>query len=236
MEKTLIEKLQQIEKIKLYDLLCDNFVWKSINMNKTKPHIEMLWCQLGNYRIYLSFIHPYSKEEIVFYKNNTIGAVHVIDGEYSLGINFDEGSDSYSKIIAQGSTYYEIPIGTWSYVRPTLGVCSDVMITMESEVDKVSGDSLHNDRVFVMLEYFKGKYRHTVKVDNILADLKRGDWVMLDDKKMDRDDREEYGKLIGIKGFVIKNSKEDGLSIRFGNDRIDEFNHKVLMKLSKLEE
>ena len=59
---------------------------------------------------------------------------------------------------------------------------------------------------------------------------------MLDEKKMNRDDREEYGDFIGIKGFVIKNSREAGLSVRFGNDRVDEFNPKVLMKLSKPDE
>ena len=95
---------------------------------------------------------------------------------------------------------------------------------------------LHNDRVVTMLEYFKGKFRHTVKNDDILKEIVRKDWVVLDEKKMDRDDRIEYGHLIGIKGFVIKNTQNDGLSIRFGNDRYDEFNPKVLKKIEKLEE
>lgn len=237
MEKTFIEKLQQIEKLKLYDLLCENSVWKSKDINQTMPHTERLWCQLGNYRIYLHFIHPCAKEDVVFFQNNFPSAVHVIDGEYRLEISSDEHSEVFSKIIAQGSMYYEVPKEKWIYIRPTAGVCSSVMITMEPEEDGENmGDSLHNDRVFVMLEYFKGKYRHTVKVDNILEQINRGDWVMLDERKMDRDDREEYGAFIGIKGFVIKNSKDAGLSIRFGNDRVDEFNHKVLMKLNKPDE
>ena len=53
---------------------------------------------------------------------------------------------------------------------------------------------------------------------------------------MDKDDHDEYGEFIGRKGFVIKNSRNDGLSIRFENDRVDEFNPAVLKKLEKQEE
>jgi len=246
MEKTFIDKLQQLEKVKLYDLLCDVSIWKSVDINYHPPHVERLWCQLGAYRLYLHFIHPCKKEEALFHPHPWPSAIHVIEGNYEMGMGFGEGLEEpeiFSTILSQGNMYYEMPHRDgWHYVRP-ISVCSSVMLTGEpwdrempaaDEVGQLSG--LHNDRVFTMLEYFKGKFQHTVKVDNILEDLKRGEWVMLDEKKMNRDDREEYGDFIGIRGFVIKNSKDAGLSIRFGNDRVDEFNPKVLMKLNKPDE
>lgn len=246
MDKTFIEKLQQIERLKLYDLLCDDSVWKSVDINYHPPHVERLWCQLGKYRLYLHFIHPCKKEEALFHPHPWPSAICVLEGEYEMGIGFGKGlkePEIFTTILSQGNMYYEMPHRDgWHYVRPTEKVCSSIMLTGEpwdrempavDEVGTLSG--LHNDRVVMMLQYFKGKYFHTVKNDSILDDLKRGDWVMLDEDKMARADRLEYGELIGKKGFVIKNSKDAGLSIRFEDDRHDEFNHAILMKLSKPE-
>ncbi|MEK6829504.1 MAG: hypothetical protein AABY15_05205 [Nanoarchaeota archaeon] len=240
---TFIEKLQQIERVKLYDLLCDASIWKSVDIDYHPPHVERLWCQLGNYRLYLHFIHPCKREEALFHPHPWPSVIHVIEGQYEMGMGFGEGlkePEIFSTIFTYGGMYYEMPHRDgWHYVRP-LSVTSSVMLTgepwgrempKEDEVGQLAG--LHNDRVVVMLEYFKAKFAYTVKNDDILAELRRGDWVMLDEKKMDSDDHAEYGNLLGQKGFVIKNSREDGLSIRFGNDRYDEFNHKVLRKLGE---
>jgi len=247
-EKTLIEKLQQIERVKLYDLLCDASIWKSVDVNYHPPHVERIWCQLGKYRLFLHFIHPCEKGEPLFHPHPWPSSIHVIEGEYEMGMGFGEGLEEpeiFSTILSQGSMYYEMPHRDgWHYVRPTTSVCSSVMLAgepwgREMPASEQVGElgCLHNDRVHMMLEYFKGKYRHTVKNDSaILENLRRGDWVMIDESKMDRLDREEYGEFIGIKGFVIKNSQEDGLSVRFQNDRVDEFNYEILKKLEKPEE
>ena len=47
MERTFIEKLQQIERVKLYDLLCDVSIWKSVDVNYHPPHVERLCVNLG---------------------------------------------------------------------------------------------------------------------------------------------------------------------------------------------
>ncbi len=243
MEMTFIEKLQQIERVKLYDLLCDASIWKSLDINYHPPHVERLWCQLGNYRLYLHFIHPCEREQALFHPHPWPSAIHVLEGQYEMGMGFGEGlkePEVFSTILTQGGMYYEMPHRDgWHYVRP-LSVSSSVMLTGEpwdrempaaDEVGELGG--LHNDRIIVMLDYFKMKFQHTVKVENILENIKRGDWVVLDEKKMDRDDYVEYGKLLGQKGFVIKNTREDGLCLRFGNDRHDEFNPKILRKLGE---
>lgn len=244
MEKTLIEKLQQIERVKLYELLCNPSIWKSLDVDYHSPHVERLYCQLGNYRISLHFIHPCEKGESLFHPHPWPSAIHVIDGVYEMGMGFGKGLEEpevFSTIISHGSMYYEMPHKDgWHYVRPIDKVCGSVMLSGEpwdrempaaDKVGELAG--LHNDRVIMMLEYFKRKYINTVKNDNILEHLSRGDWVMLDESKMDREDYLEYGELVGKKGFVIKNTRLDGLCIRFENDRYDEFNPEVLKKLEK---
>jgi len=244
MNKTLIEKLQQIEKVKLYNLLCDASQWNSLFIDYHKPHVERLWCQLGNYRIFLHFIHACEKEESLFHPHLWPSAIHVLEGEYEMGVGFGEGIEEpeiFSTIMSKGNMYYDMSHRDgWHYVRPIQGVTSSVMLVGKSwdremptanEVEELN--NLHNDRVSIMLEYFKAKYQNTVKNDNILEELRRGDWVMLDERKMNRDDYEEYKEVVGKKGFVIKNTRSDGLSIRFEDDRYDEFNPKVLKKLEK---
>ena len=246
-EKTFIEKLQQIERLKLYDLLCDASIWKSVDIKYHPPHVERLWCQLGKYRLFLHFIHPCEKSEALFHPHPWPSSIHVIEGEYEMGMGFGEGLEEpeiFSTILSQGSMYYEMPHKDgWHYVRPTKGVCSSVMLVGEpwgrempasEEVGEL--DCLHNDRVYVMLEYFKSKFQHTVINEDLVESLKRGDWVMIDEKKMNKYDREDYGQFVGIRGFVIKNSREDGISVRFQNDRVDEMEPKILKKLTKDED
>jgi len=243
-EKTLIERLQQLEKAKLYDLLCDASIWKSVDIKYHLPRVERLWCQLGKYRLYLHFVHTCERNESLFHPHPWPSAIHVIEGEYEMGMGFGEGlekPDIFSTIVSQGSMYYEMPHRDgWHRVRATSSVCSSVMLAGEpwgrempasDEVGEL--EFLHSDRIHVMLEYFKSKFMHTVIEENIVDTLRRGDWVMIDEKKMNRDDREEFGEYVGIMGFVIKNSKEDGLSIRFKSERVDEFNPQILKKQEK---
>jgi len=246
MEMTFIEKLKQIERVKIYDLLSDFSIWKSMDINYLPPHVERLWCQLGNYRLSLHFIHSCEKGKAFFHPHPWPNAVHVIEGEYEMGMGFGEGlevPEVSSTIISQGNMYYEMTDkNVWHYVRPTGGVCASVMLSGEPwgrempEESKVGDiDYLHNDRVVSMLQYFKSKYYHTVEKGDIVETLRRKDWVMLDESKMNGDDYTEYGELIGKKGFVIKNNQEDGICLRFDNERFDEFNPDILIKLENKE-
>lgn len=244
MDMSYIEKLQQIERVKLYDLLCDVSIWKSLDINYHPPHVERLWCQLGKYRLYLHFIHPCRREDALFHPHPWPSAIHVIEGQYEMGMGFGPGlkePEVFSTILTSGGMYYEMPHRDgWHYVRP-LSVSSSVMLTgepwdrempAEDEVGQLSG--LHNDRVVVMLDYFKMKFAPKApKEEDLTYSLKRGDWIMLNETKMHKDDYFEYGKVVGQKGFVIKNSTEDGLCVRFGNDRYNDVPHNIVRKLTE---
>lgn len=241
MELTLIEKLQQLEKVKLYELLCDPTIWKSVDINYHPPRVERLWCQLGKYRLYLHFIHPCKREEAFFHPHPWPSAIHVLEGQYEMGMGFGSGIESpeiFSTILTSGGMYYEMPHRDgWHYVRP-LAVSSSIMLAgepwdrempKEDEVGQLP--CLHNDRIVVMLDYFKQKFQPQSN-QNSLYSIKRGDWIMLDEDKMHKDDYSEYGDIVGKKGFVIKNTTNDGLCVRFGSDRYDDIPFDIIKKLS----
>ena len=240
----MIDRLQQLERVKLMELLEDYSIWHSLDIDYHPPHVERLWCQLGKYRLYLHFIHPCTREQALFHPHPWPSVIHVIEGEYEMGMGYGtEEPEIFSTILSQGSMYYEMPHRDgWHYVRPTKSVCSSIMLTgepwgrempSEEEVEILGG--LHNDRVIVMLEYFKSKFQHTVNSETIQNIINKGDWVGLDESKMDQADKSEFGHLIGQRGFVIKNSQQDGICLRFGNDRYDDFEPDILMKISKPE-
>ena len=244
MELSLIEKLQQIEKLKLYELLSDVSIWNSVDINYHPPHVERLWCQLGNYRLYLHFIHPCERKEALFHPHPWPSAIHVIEGQYEMGMGFGSGIDEpeiFSTILTGGGMYYEMPHKDgWHYVRP-LSVSSSIMLTgqpwdREMPKKEIVGElpCLHNDRIVIMLDYFKQKFKHTINNESdLVKDLKRGDWIMLNKEKMHKDDFLEYGEVVEKKGFVIKNAINGGLCVRFGNDRYDDVPHDIVRKLKE---
>ncbi len=166
----LIEKLQEIERSKLYDLLCDPSIWKSLNINYHPPHVERLWCEVDGYRLYLHFVHPCDKGEPLFHPHPWPSAIHVIEGEYEMGMGFGEGlkePEIFSTILSQGDMYYEMTHRDgWHYVRPTKTICTSIMITGEPWGREMPKDdfgkleALDIDRVNMMLEYFKIGLNH----------------------------------------------------------------------------
>ena len=243
----MIDKLQQLERVKIFDLLHQPDVWQSLNIDYHPPHVERLWCQLGVYRLYLHFIHPCGEGESFFHPHPWPCAIHVLEGSYETGFGYGEGTEEpeiLSKIIVpNGGMYYDMTSkNAWHYVRPIGGVCSSVMLAGQlwdremPEVDKGELGSLHNDRVVVMLEYFKNHYRTLIRRDNdrlMSQTLERGNWVMIDERLMNQYDKKQFNQFIGQQAFVIKNDSIDGLCVRFGNERVDDVPHGIMKKLPK---
>lgn len=245
MDKTMIDKLKQIEDIKILSLLNDASIWESKLIDYTFPIVERLWCQIGNYRLCLHFIHKCSREESFLHPHPWPSAVHVIDGEYEMGLGFGEGIEEpevFSTIISSGDMYYDMSNrDAWHYVRPTIGPCASVMLTGEPWDREMPNSNcskqykkISDIRIYTMLDYFRKKYNINAQSDVYSSEINRGDWVMIDESKFFKSSpsvKEAYGSLVGVKGFVVNNDEEDGLSIRFGSNRYDEFNPSILIKL-----
>lgn len=246
----MIDKLQVIERVKLFDLLCEPGIWQSLDITYHPPHVERLWCQLGNYRLYLHFIHPCEEGEAFYHPHPWPSAIHVLEGSYETGLGYGEGTNEpevFSKVLVpNGGMYYDMTHKDgWHYVRPIKGVCSSVMLAGEPwdrempDVEKGELENLHNDRVVVMLEYFKNHYRKLRRRDNdalMKSSIERGNWIEFDSRLMNQYDQNKYKDFLGQKAFVIKNDSVDGLCVRFGNDRLDDVPHAIVIKLEKPKE
>jgi hypothetical protein len=167
---SLIEELQQIEGAKLKELLETPEIWNSIDIVYFPARVERLWCQLGEHRLYLHYIHPCEKGASLFHPHPWPSVIHVLEGEYEMGMGFGSGlkvPDVFSTIISQGSMYYDMPHKDgWHYVRPTTEICTSVMLTGKPwgrkmpEADKVGKlDELSNERVAEILTYFKRMFQ-----------------------------------------------------------------------------
>jgi hypothetical protein len=245
----MIDKLQQLERVKIFDLLHSPELWNSLNINYHPPQVERLWCQLGVYRLYLHFIHPCKEGEALYHPHPWPSAIHVLEGSYETGFGYGEGTEEpevFGKVfVPNGGMYYDMTHKDgWHYVRPLGGVCSTIMLAGEPwDREQVGKDydellPLSEDRKIVMLEYFKNFFRGKMRAQNdrmMRTAVDRGDWVQIDDRMMNEYDRSKYADVINKKGFVIKNDSFDGLCARFDKKRFDDIPYSILRKLPKQE-
>jgi hypothetical protein len=167
-DKTLIEELQKIEKTELLELLENPKLWKSVDIDYHPPRVERLWCQLGQHRLYLHFIHPCKKGKSLFHPHPWPSVIHVLEGEYEMGVGFGSGLEEppiFSTIVSQGSMYYDMPHKDgWHYVRPTKEICTSIMLAGKPWGRQIPAsdevgilEELSNERIHQILSYFKTK-------------------------------------------------------------------------------
>ncbi len=241
----MIDKLQQIEKTMMLDLLNQTHIWNSLFIDYHPPLVERLWTQVGTHRIYLHFLHQCEPKDALFHPHPWPSAIHVIEGAYEMGLGFGKGDgvpEKFCTILAPaGNFYYDMThIDGWHYVRPTNIVCSSVMLagpTWDRESPKSDQPlkPLSNERKAVMIEYFRQYYlkvnAETIKVDNS-QEINKGDWIEFNKSLMDSSELLEYSEFMGQKGFVIRHSYAAGImSIRFGSERVDEIPSHLVKKI-----
>ena len=224
----MIDKLKQIENKLLLELLSKPNDWKSVFFNLSAPITEICWIQVGNYKIFVCFIHKYEEKDIKPNPNQSPHSIHVLNGKYELGFN----SKQYLIMIDGGDTYYEINNNEGqNFIRPIEGVCATVSLTgLQQDIGE--GQPLDYGRKMLMLEWFSNYYKSRGQNERSIENEKinKGDWVVVDDKLMNDGERRGVEKYFGQKGFVIK--KEGSfVDIRFGNDRI-QLNVKNLILLN----
>ncbi len=145
----MIDTLKKIENDDLLTLLEKPEIWNSLDVDYHPPKVERIWCQHGDYRIYLHFIHPCKSEEALYHSHPWPSAMHILDGTYEMSIGFGEiknfkeivhsfNQDEHFQIykprtvatlILPSGAYYDMldPIG-FHYVRP-ITLCKTIMIT-----------------------------------------------------------------------------------------------------------
>lgn len=123
--------LAQVER-KLPELLRQEELWKSLDVDYHPPRVERLWMQFGDTRIYLHCIHPCEPNEALFHPHPWPSAMRIIHGRYEMGVGYGEGNEAppvAAKLVLPAGTLYEMnnPHG-WHWVRPVETPCYTMMV------------------------------------------------------------------------------------------------------------
>jgi hypothetical protein len=121
-------------------LLDNNSEWNSLDITYEPPHVERVWRQWGEYRVYLHRISRCTTDQALWHPHPWPSVVHIASGSYEMGVangykfpasgTIDPLKNELAcKLILPTGTYYEMlePMG-WHYVRPLETVMS-IMVT-----------------------------------------------------------------------------------------------------------
>lgn len=159
----MLEVLQEVEK-ELPKLLTDKGIWKGIYVDYHAPIVERLWCQWGEYRIYLHRILLCGEGEALFHPHPWPSAMKVF-GEYEMGMGFGSGDNPppiFTKIIlGHGDVYEMTHEDGWHYVRPLGKPNFSIMVTGQpwnrrNPSKKLHGLALEEERR--LFRFFRTEY------------------------------------------------------------------------------
>lgn len=134
-----IELLKALEP-KIKELLRKPDVWKTLDVDYFPPRVERLYTNIGDYRIYLHYIHE-TDERCLFHKHRWPAAFKQMSGAYEMGITYSESEISTEEadklpviakfLITDGSYYEMTQTDCLHYVRPIGVASSSIMITKD---------------------------------------------------------------------------------------------------------
>lgn len=110
--------------------------WNSIDVTYKEPHVERLWRQMGENRIYLHKIHrSQGMEREFFHFHPWPAAMRVVSGSYNMKFGYGpRDSDNppniiLSQILQEGTCYsMEDPLA-WHSVQPRYEYSLSIMVT-----------------------------------------------------------------------------------------------------------
>ena len=82
----MIENLKQIEDKMMLNLLIQQDKWNTLFINYHPPIVERCWIQVGNYRLFLHFIHKCETKDALYHPHTWPSAIHILSGKYEMGL------------------------------------------------------------------------------------------------------------------------------------------------------
>lgn len=142
--------------------------WQSIFIDYEPPHVERVWLQHGDHRIFLHIIHPCEENAALFHPHPWPSAMKILDGCYVQGIGWTTDNEKptvAAKIVmTPGSSYEMTDINGWHYVCPQT-ITKTIMITGKpwnrTWVPRPNKQltSLSNERKIEILDMFRKIYQ-----------------------------------------------------------------------------
>lgn len=139
-DMSMLAILQEVIRNDLPELIQDREKWQSLDVTYEPPHVERVWCQHGDLRVYLHRIHPVDLEdEPLFHPHPWPSAVRIITGKYEHKVGLTahaEGNKDLPvsmvlsrSILGPGSEYEMANRDAWHSVKP-LGHPSDSIMVV----------------------------------------------------------------------------------------------------------
>jgi hypothetical protein len=172
----MINLLKKIEREEIIEILKDPKNFNSMNVDYHPPIVERIWAPYKEGRIYFHFIYPCTTAEALYHPHPWASAIHILSGEYEMGLGFDNKSDTsaniteVSKLILAENSYYEmVNKEAWHYVRPFNRIAKTVMITDKpwesnenfvkttKELQELSKEKAEEIRKWFLLYYYSHK-------------------------------------------------------------------------------
>lgn len=136
----MLERLKDLERNVLPDLLNDPDAWNSLDINYHPPRVERLWKQWGEERILLHYIHPCTAEEALFHTHEWQSAMHVVAGRYKMSVGYGKGTEVPPVMMqfeSEGDFYYDMTDGDmWHSVQPLSPVMTVMLISKPCFFDR----------------------------------------------------------------------------------------------------
>jgi hypothetical protein len=162
----MIQKLKNIEKDQILDLLDKPEIWKTKLIDYEPPIVERVYTTIGDCRLSLHWIHPCT--EALVHPHVWESGMHIIEGTYEMGLFYPDGEgmlQEVSKIICYENFYYEMMNRKAEhYVKPIGDICKTVMLTGQpiwKENDMIVNKALvdlSEERKGEILNYYKKYY------------------------------------------------------------------------------
>lgn len=130
---TLLPKLFGIARSVLPGLISDPATpWQTLDVLYEDPHVERVWIQLGEDRLYLHRIHPC--EKALFHPHPWPSAILILSGQYRMDVGYGwrsggEPPVAASMYLQEGSGYEMVNPDGWHNVLPYGGPSLSLMLT-----------------------------------------------------------------------------------------------------------
>jgi len=129
--ESMFRKLEEVEENLPRLLSFPDTYWQSLDIVYEPPHVERLWVQEPDCRIYLHCIHP--ANGALFHPHPWPSAVKILQGGYEMGVGYRNGEEIpvvATMFLPPGSRYEMVDPKGWHYVKvPEGSISLSLMVT-----------------------------------------------------------------------------------------------------------
>ena len=108
--------------------MASGYEWKTMHVTYEKPHIERLWREYGEGRLYLHRVAACKAEDSFYHPHPWPSAMHVMSGTYDNHVGDGNEVFSVTRMVA-GSQYEMVNPKAWHKVVPVDRPAFTVMVT-----------------------------------------------------------------------------------------------------------